>query len=170
ERGARFRELDQSVGNPSAIFQRWIAHPAQDAFWDAFNPTAEEYREIDLPILTITGIYDGDQPGALKHYREHLKHASAHARGRHYLIIGPWDHAGTRAPKLEFAGVTVGPQSLLDLGELHRQWYAWTLQDGSRPAFLRHNVCYYVMGAECWRYAATLEAVTARMYTLFLSS
>jgi putative CocE/NonD family hydrolase len=170
ERGAAYRELDQCVGNPSPIFQKWVAHPAQDDFWEAFNPTPEEYQQIALPILTITGIYDGDQPGALKHYREHLKHASPEARKRHYLIIGPWDHAGTRAPKAGFAGIKVGPESLLDLAELHRQWYAWTLKGGARPQFLRDNVCYYVMGADCWRYAQTLESVTHRKLPLLLVS
>ncbi len=170
EQGSAYAELDRQAGNPSGIFQKWIAHPAQDAFWDAFNPTMEEYQAIELPILTVTGIYDGDQPGALRHYREHMERASPEARKQHYLIIGPWDHAGTHAPKAEFAGVKVGPASLLDLGELHRQWYAWTMQDGARPPFLRNSVCYYVMGSECWRYARSLEGVTARTLTLFLAS
>jgi uncharacterized protein len=163
---------DQAFWNQQ--FRRWlergVAHPEQDDFWAAFNPTPDQYRQIELPILTITGIYDGDQRGALKHYREHLRHASAEARKRHYLIIGPWDHAGTRAPKTEFAGVKVGPQSLLDLAELHRQWYAWTMRGGARPPFLRDNVCYYVMGADCWRYAETLESVTRRRLPLLLAS
>jgi hypothetical protein len=50
-----------------------------------------------LPILTITGQYDGDELGALI-YRDHLINASSQARAKHFLIIGPWDHAGTRTP------------------------------------------------------------------------
>jgi len=46
---------------------------------------------LDLPILTITGMYDDAQPGALDHYRRHMAQASPAARARHFLVIGPWD-------------------------------------------------------------------------------
>ena len=170
ESGAPFKDLDSQLGSPSPVFQEWIAHPEQGAYWDQYNPTAEQYAAISIPILTITGSYDGDQLGALMHYREHLKHATPAARARHYLVIGPWDHAGTRIPKQEFCGIKVGPASLVDLAGLHRQWYAWTMQGGPKPGFLQKNVAYYVMGAERWRYADSLDAVTARSDPLYLDS
>ncbi|HLY18288.1 MAG TPA: hypothetical protein VKR61_13740 [Bryobacteraceae bacterium] len=61
-RNLPFRELDRIVGNTST----------------------------DIPILTITGHYDGDQGGAMQYYRDHMKYGSEAARARHYLIIGPW--------------------------------------------------------------------------------
>lgn len=170
EAGTPFAELDSMVGNPSTVFQEWIAHPHQDAYWDGYNPTSEQYAQLSLPILTITGIYDADQPGALKHYREHLKNASDAERDRHYLVIGPWDHAGTRLPKQEVARVRFGTESLLDLRQLHLQWYRWTMQGGPKPEFLRKHVAYYVTGAEQWRYADTLDSVTAEFAPLYLSS
>src|SRR5262249_25664970 len=124
----------------------------------------------DLPILTITGSYDDDQPGALEYYRQHLRHASRAAQARHYLIIGPWDHAGTRTPKPEVGGVSLGPSSLLDLHRLHMDWYNWTLGNHPRPEFLKKRVAYYVMGLEQWRYADTLEEVTVRWHDYFLGS
>lgn len=167
-----FRTLDTLVGDPSPIFQSWVAHPAMDAYWDAYNPSAEQYAKIDLPILSITGQYDGDQPGAMRHYREHMAHASAQARAQHYLIIGPWDHAGTRTPQAEVGGLRFGKASLLDLNDLHRQWYDWTMKSGPKPEFLKDRVAYYVLGegAEDWRYAATLDAVTAQAKPLYLAS
>ena len=104
------------------------------------------------------------------HYRQHMKYASAAGGALHYLVIGPWDHAGTRTPQTEFVGVKVGPASLVDLPRLHHEWYAWTLQGGPKPGFLQKNVAYYVMGAEEWRYADTLEEVTARSDSLYLHS
>jgi putative CocE/NonD family hydrolase len=167
-----FRELDAIIGNPSPVFQAWVAHPTRDAYWDAYNPSATDYARIDMPILTITGQYDGDQPGALAHYREHLANAPAAARAQHYLVIGPWDHAGTRTPKAEVAGLTFGKASVIDMNQLHKDWYDWTLKSGSKPAFLSDRVVYYVLGsgAEEWRHAPTLEAVTAQPKPLYLDS
>jgi uncharacterized protein len=167
-----FRELDTVVGNPSPIFQTWIAHPAIDSYWDSYNPTSEQFAKIDLPILTITGQYDGDQPGAMTFYREHLAHATPQARAKHFLIVGPWDHAGTRTPKADVAGLTFGPASLLDLNKLHKDWYDWTMKSGTKPEFLKNMVAYYVVGngAEDWRYADSLATVTGDQRPLYLDS
>ncbi len=170
ESGIPFKDLDTAAGNPSAVFQEWVSHPHQDAYWDSYNPTPEHYSRISIPILTITGIYDGNQLGALTHYREHLKNCPLAARAQHFLVIGPWDHLGTRVPKREFAGLKVGPASLVDLPKLHLEWYAWTMQGGPKPEFLQKNVAYYLMGAEKWRYADTLEEITVRTEPFYLQS
>jgi uncharacterized protein len=170
ESGTPFRDFDRALGNASLIFQEWVAHPNQDAYWDQYNPTADQIAKFSLPILTITGSYDADQLGALAHYREHLKHSSPEARARHFLVIGPWDHAGTREPAAEFCGIKVAPAGLLDLGKLHRDWYTWIMQGGDKPSFLQKPVAYYVMGSEKWRYSDTLEGITAQSRTLYLRS
>jgi len=168
--GRPFRELDVMVGHASALFQEWLSHPEPGSYWNAYNPSAEQYSHIRMPVLTITGSYDDDQPGALEHYRQHLCHASDTERKAHYLIIGPWDHYRCGSPDPEFGGLRFGPESLLDLQKLHREWYAWTLQEAPKPEFLHKPVAYYVMGAERWRYAESLEGITARYESLFLDS
>jgi uncharacterized protein len=170
ESGRPFKELDTIVGNPSPIFQEWIQHPHPDAYWDSYNPSAEQYAKLSIPILTITGSHDDDQPGALTHYREYMEHASPEGRARHYLVIGPWDHAGTRTPKAEVGGLKFGAVSLLDLNDLHREWYDWTMKSGPKPAFLKKRVAYYVMGSDEWKYADTLEDVSHSRRTLLLGS
>ena len=170
ESGTSYRNLDSFVGNPSPIFQEWVSHPDLDAYWDAYNPSNEQYAKLDLPILTITGMYDDAQGGALDHYSRHMAHASPTARARHFLVIGPWDHLGTRTPKQEFLGMRFGAASLVDLQKLHLDWYRFTMEEGSKPAFLQKQVAYYVSGAERWRYADSLEAITAEPRPFFLDS
>jgi putative CocE/NonD family hydrolase len=170
ESGAPFKELDSQLGNPSGSFQEWIAHPQRDSYWHRCNPTSEQLSGLSIPILTITASYDADQPGALMRYREHLKNAPEKGGARHHLVIGPRDHAGTRTPHAEIGGVKVGPESLLDVRKLNLEWYAWTLQGGPKPWFLQNKVAYYVMGAEKWRYANTLDAITDHSETYFLNS
>jgi len=112
---------------------------------------------------------DGNQPGALHHYRQHIKSAPE-AQSSHYLVIGPWDHSGTRIPRVKFCGIEAGPSSLSDLQQLQREWYSWTMGSGSKPDFLRDHVAYYVLGADVWRYAPSLEEVTQRYESLYLGS
>jgi len=170
EAHAPFAELDRYLGNPSPIFHTWIEHPAQDAYWDSFSPTREQYAKIDLPILTITGDYDGDQPGAMAFYRDYMQYGPASGKDRHYLIIGPWDHPGTRTPQAEVAGLKFGEASLLDMNALHKSWYDWTMKGGAKPEFLKDKVAFYMVGEEAWRYAPTLDKVTARSEAWYLDS
>jgi uncharacterized protein len=170
ESGRSFRELDAMVGHSSNLFQEWLEHPEPDTYWDMQNPTSEQYARLEIPVLSITGIYDDDQLGTLEHYRNHKANASAEASNEHYLVIGPWDHAGTRTPSAEFGGIRVASAGLVDLNELHRQWYAWTMQNGPKPGFLMGRVAYYVMQAERWQYADSLDEVTRGFQKLYLDS
>ena len=171
-----FKSLDSFIGNPSVNFQRVFKHPTQDAYYDAMVPTREQFQKITLPILTITGQYDGDELGALTYYRDHLANASPEVRAKHFLVIGPWDHAGTRTPTNEVAGIKFGPGAIVDLNDLHRQWYDWTMKNGPKPGFLKNQVAYYVLasgnsGANGeWKYADTLETLVANPKTFYLGS
>ena len=168
--GAAFRGFDSQMGNPSKIYQEWVSHPDVDAYWDTYNPTAAEYAALTLPILTITGMYDDDQPGALAHYSRYMQAASPEGKARHFLVIGPWNHAGTRTPQADFGGLHFGPASLVDLPQLHLDWYRYTMEGGPKPEFLKKAVAYYVTGAEQWRYADSLEAVTSKTVPFYLDS
>jgi len=167
-----FAELDKLIGNPSPWFHKWIDDPIPGPYYDAMVPSAEQYRRISMPILTITGHYDGDQPGAMEFYRRHMKDGTAAATAQHYLIIGPWDHAGTRTPRREVSGLRFGEASVLDLNKLHKEWYDWTMKSGAKPEFLKKRVAYYVVGpgAENWKYADSLDAIATETRTLYLQS
>ncbi len=165
-----FRELDQVVGNPSPSFQTFLQHPLVDDYWKQMWLTPQEYHQIDLPILTITGHYDGDQPGALHYYRQHMLYGNPEARSKHFLVIGPWDHAGTRTPNREFDGLKFGEASLVDMNNLHLEWYRWTMLDGPRPEFLKKRVAYYLMGAETWKYADWLDDIASERRMFYLAS
>jgi putative CocE/NonD family hydrolase len=168
--GRPLRDLDRLIGYESALFQEWLDHPHPDIYWDGYNLTADQYERLTIPVLTITGIYDDDQIGALTHYRLHLASAGKQGDVPHYLVIGPWDHAGTSTPSRTVGGLELGPESLVDVPDLHWSWYAWVMQNGPKPAFLRQSVAYYVMGAERWRYSDTLDGATALHETWFLDS
>lgn len=165
-----FKSLDTLVGNPNATFQKWMAHPAYDDYFKAMSPTPEQYAKIDIPILTITADYDADQIGALTFYKEFMQYASPSAKSNHYLIIGPWDHAGTRTPKKDVGGLTFGDACLLDMNALHKQWYDFTLKGSSKPDFLKNKVAYFVSNKNIWKYASSLDEIGKDKQSLYLNS
>jgi putative CocE/NonD family hydrolase len=168
EAGLPFKQLGAAFDVQNPCLAEWMKHPRQSDYWDRANPTPAQFADLTIPVLTLCGQYDGDQPGALEFHRQHLAHAGT--RANHYLVIGPWEHEEVRVPKPETSGFKLGPASVIDMLQLHRDWYRWTLDGGEKPAFLQKKVAYYVVGADRWRYADTLDGVTARHEALHLQS
>jgi putative CocE/NonD family hydrolase len=171
-----FKTFDSFIGNPSVNFQRILKHPTADAYYDAMIPTVDQFKKLTLPLLTITGQYDGDELGAMTFYRNHLANASPETRAKHFLIIGPWDHAGTRTPTDEVGGVKFGKDALVDLNDLHRQWYDWTMKNGAKPSFLKNQVAYYLIPSGNkgdngeWKYTNSYANLIANPKTLYFDS
>jgi len=170
-----FTELDAAVGVAAAddwwmsdaqgqhvpMMRMWLDHVGDEAFNLAAEPRSADYAGMNFPVLTATGFFDDDQPGALRYYRNHVKNAPAAAVAQHLLIIGPWDHGGTQAPQKEIAGLAIPENAVIDMKQLHADWYDFALGRGARPPLLRERVSYYMLGADEWRYAATLEAASS---------
>jgi putative CocE/NonD family hydrolase len=165
-----FSQLQQVVGTQWRQFSAWMEHLPHDPFWDHYGLPAGVYQAIALPILTITAHYDSCQRGSLNYCRAHERLGSPERVAHHHVIIGPWDHAGTRTPQREFGGLCFGEASLLDLNQLHKEWYDWTMKNGPKPAFLQKRVAYYLMGAEAWKYADDLGSIADTTKRLYLNS
>jgi putative CocE/NonD family hydrolase len=168
--GLPFSKLAELTGSNQKIWKRWLAHPFYDEFWEALTPAAEDYQDFDIPILTITGHFDGDQPGAMSYYTRHMRHGSESSSAAHYLVIGPWDHAGTRKPRQELGDLKFGENSVVDIDQLHVDWYDWVLKKKDRPELLKKRVAFYVMNAGEWRYEDRLEDVSDATMSWYLSS
>jgi putative CocE/NonD family hydrolase len=148
-------------GRKLSFIDMWLDHVGEEAFNLAAEPKAQDYARMDLPILSATGYYDDDQPGALHYYRRHIANAPAAAVAQHHLIIGPWDHSGTQSPAKEIEGISLPAAAVIDMEKLHADWYDAALGRGPLPALLRDRVAYFMMGADEWRYANTLEAASS---------
>ncbi len=167
---APFSQLDEVAGSTATIFQEWLAHAQPGAYWEKAAPSNEDYAQLHLPILSLTGLFDGAIVPTLEYVRRHAAVAAPEETARHFLLIGPWDHAGTRVPKPEIGGIRFGPHAMLDINELHRAWFAWTMEAADRPSLLKDRFLYYVTGAEEWRYASSVEAATNKRVPFFLES
>ena len=165
-----FFDLAKMAGIPNKVFERWVSHPDYDDYWKAMTPSPEQYAKMDIPILTITGYFDGDQPGAMNYYRKHMKYAAEEAKARHYLLFGPYNHGGTRHPAQKLGGFVFSQDSVIDMLELHKEWFDWVFKNGKKPEFLKDRVVYYMMGCNTWKSAGSLEKIADSIYSLYPSS
>ena len=169
-----FSELDDAIGSASddwwmadehgqklSLMKEWLNHVGDEAFNLAAQPKSQDYADMNFPVLTATGDFDDDQPGALRYYRNYVAHAQPTALAKTFLVIGPWDHLGTQHPEKEIDGISIPPAAVIDMNKLHADWYDWVLGRGPQPTFLREPVAYFMMGAGEWRYAKTLEAASS---------
>ena len=155
--GRAFEDLEDITGMKGTVFRTWLAHPREDAYWQAITPRPEDYARLRIPILTVTGLYDADQLGALTYYDRHMAHGAKEVTARHWLVIGPWDHAGTREPKAELGGLSFGPGAVMDMVELTRAWFDHVLKAGPAPGFLKDRVACFIAGRNTWVYASDLK-------------
>jgi len=153
--------MNDEHGQRLPMMTVWLNHVGDEAFNLAAEPKARDYAGMNFPALTATGFFDDDQPGALRYYRNHVAHAPDAAVARHYLVIGPWDHGGTQAPVQDIDGLHIPESAVLDMKKLHADWYDWALGRGPLPAFFHDRVAYFMMGADEWRYAATLPQASS---------
>jgi uncharacterized protein len=178
-----FHELDSAIGiaaddwwmldaqgKRKPMFEVWLDHVGDAAFNLAAEPKAESYARMNFPVLTVTGYYDDDQPGTLHYYRNYVAHAPAAAVAQLHLVIGPWDHAGAQEPTKMIEGAPIPESAVVDMQKLHADWYDHALGRGPLPPLLHANVAYFMLGADEWRYAKTLDSASSgKSLTLFLA-
>lgn len=140
--------MDEVMGRTNTVWREWMAHPNLDEFWKRILFTAEDFHGINIPILHVTGWYDGDQPGALYMYEGMVSHSPA--AEQQYLIIGPWGHIGTRWPRQNLGGMDFTPAALMDMDEVHLNWFDYWLKGLKNDVPTWKRTKYFVMGVNKW--------------------
>jgi hypothetical protein len=163
EEGLSFRDMGLAAGLPPDVLDWWLAHPAEDSFWQPVVPSRSDYASLDCPVLTITGHYDTAQPGALSYWK---RHRSNNSGARHHLIMGPWAHADTRNGSDHVGTLALGPNAAMPVLERQLSWLDWILRDGVAPDWLGEGVSYYVAGADLWCNDVDLQSPEHRKYHL----
>ena len=136
-------------------------------------PYKEEFARINIPVLQTAGYYYGGPGAAVYYFTEHLRY---NPKTEHYLLIGPYDHfeaqRGTRnafGQQTEFiSGYKRDPVTLLDLVELRYQWFDYVFKGAPRPAILQDKVNYEVTGANVWKHAPSIAAMSGSKLRLYL--
>lgn len=168
EQGRAYRALDTLAGRPgNTIFQRWLDHPTYDRYWQNMIPYRQDFARINIPVLTTTGYYDGGQIGATWYLREHLKY---NPTAKHYLLIGPYGHFGSQGyPDSVYNNYPIDPIANIPIHDIIYQWFDHILKGGPKPAILKDNINYEVMGANQWKHAPSLTNMSNHTLRLYLT-
>lgn len=166
ENGNSFRSLDSLGGQPNPIFQKWLAHPAYDSYWQSMVPTPVEYTKINIPVLSTTGYYDGSQIGAIQYFKLHTKY---NKNANHYFVIGPYDHwGGQRKPAKNLMGYEIDSIANISMMTLAYDWLDYILKGKPKPELLKNKFNYQVMGTNEWKHNSTLEKINNDTLTFYL--
>jgi uncharacterized protein len=92
-----FAELDDAVGiaqddwwmtdengQKLSFMKEWLNHVGHKAFNLAAEPKAQDYAQMKFPVLTATGDFDDDQPGALRYYRNYVASCAVDRTGEKF--------------------------------------------------------------------------------------
>jgi putative CocE/NonD family hydrolase len=170
--GRAYRDMEKIDGTPNPIFDRWISHPTYDAYWQSMIPYASDFSRIKIPVLQTAGYFFGG-PGAVVYYfTEHYKHDP---NANHTLVIGPYDHpGGQRGPvnalgdtAYDFAGYRLDPVALVDLQHLRYAWFDHVFKGAPKPALLADKINYQVMGANVWKHAPSIAAMSNEKFRFY---
>jgi len=140
---------DSVLGRRMRLYREWIEHPTLDAYWKRILFSAADFEALDIPALTVTGLWDGDQPGALFYWRGMQAHSPA--RDRQWLILGPWNHVQTYVGGKERIGaMPLGPGSNIDNLAEHLAFYDAFLKNNG-TGYTRPRARVFVTGSNRWR-------------------
>jgi putative CocE/NonD family hydrolase len=166
--GQAFITLDSLDKRSSPVFQEWLSNPSYNDYWHGAVPYQQEFASVNIPILTITGYYDGDQPGALYYLKEHEKY---NPQANHYLIIGPYDHEGAQGVQEDRVyNYTTSAAAKINVNRIVFKWFDYVLKGKEKPEILTDKINYQVMGLDEWQHAPSLASLSANHLIFYLSN
>ena len=160
--------MDEVFGRKMKIYQDYLEHPTMDDYWKQIRLQPDDFRNIELPVLHITGWFDGDQPGAMHYWRGMQQYSTA--RDKQYIVIGPWDHVGTFFGGPPFIGeMQFGPESMIDRLGLHLEFFDHYLK-GTSQHYDQPKARLYITGINEWRTYNAYPPREAKEMRFFLHS
>jgi uncharacterized protein len=166
--GRSYREFPTLPGRASAVFRSWLNHPSYDRFWQKWLPFGDEFAQINIPVLTVTGYYSAGETAAMYYFTQHHQHE---AKANHALLIGPYDdHTVEHGASSSLLGLTLDPVARIDPNDVRYQWFDHVLKGAERPALLSANVNYELAGANEWRHEPSLETLESKPLRFYLQA
>jgi uncharacterized protein len=164
--GRRYRDMGRLYGKHNPIFIRWLNHPSYDGFWQQMVPYREQFAQVTIPVLTMTGYFAASEPGDLYYFTQHHRY-NPHADDT--LLIGPYDDAMMQlGASASLHGYQVDSAALVDFRELRYQWFDYVFKGTAAPPLLKERINFEVMGANEWQHASSLDAMAGKSLKFYL--
>jgi len=160
------RTADERIGRTNTSWRKWLKYNFAN-YWKNYSLNGY-FPDLDLPVLHITGWFDGDQPGALYYYR-HMQTESP-AASRQFLLSGPWQHSGVWYPQQKLGDLDFGATSLHDAKALQLRWFDYWMKGEANGLLDEPRVKVFVMGRNQWREAAAWPIPGAQETPWYLHS
>lgn len=158
--------LDEAIGRPMPLYRKILSiRDSKFGFIIGQRLSAEDYKNINLPVLHITGWFDLLLPTVTEHWESMVKHSPA--KDKQYLIIGAWDHAQTfLGGKTSMGEMEFTADSVVDIMALHSMFFAHYLM-GAEESFDFPRARVYITGSNRWQDISTYpprETLERRLY------
>jgi len=124
-----------------------LAHPGYDNYWRAAEALTDTPQQMAVPNLLVGGWFDHTPDSVLRAYAELQTNCAPAARGKQWLIYGPWTHGGTGDAEqgiLTFDNTT-------NLFALELSYWDYQLRDQTNNAWAGQPfVQFYQPGDNVW--------------------
>ena len=148
-------------------FRDWLSHPDYDQYWKRWS-IEEQYREINVPILTVAAWYDIFLGGSLRNYVGMKRNGGTEAaRNGQRLTVTIGGHAGSGRKVGE---VDFGPAAEFDEDSVTLDWYDYLFYGAANHFASTKPVALFVMGANQWRDEDDWPLPRAKEVKLYLHS
>ncbi|MBO1255967.1 CocE/NonD family hydrolase [Alteromonas sp. 5E99-2] len=169
ESGRAFKDIDKIEGTPNPWFQKWLSHPEFDEYYQEMLPYQQDYSKINIPVLSVTGYFDGGQISAIDFLKRHYQY---NPNANHTLLIGPYSHGTAQGKPRKFHG-----NYKLDLVALSKdteqitfEWFDHILRGKPKPALLKDKINYQLMGSNTWQHVRSYNGLNLESITFTLAS
>lgn len=151
-------EIDQKAkGVRNDIFQDWIRRESAEDWKSA--ETIQDASKSDMPSLSISGWFDGDEIGT------QLRWASSKFKDR-WLVYGPWGHGQSLSSQI--GDLKIVPGKGPDTGQLELAFFAQFLRGEGLSLNQFPHVQAFALGANKWFQSETWPLPTAQPQKWFM--
>ena len=168
QNGIAYRKLDSIDGTSNPFFNKQLEHPTYDAYWQSMMPYKTDFSNINIPILSTSGYFDGAQIGTMHYLNEHYKY---NQNADHYLVIGPFGHLGSQyIPEKEISGYKIDSVAQINMTRLSFEWFDYIFKNAPKPELLKNKINFQVMGSNQWRHVSQLQEMSTDTLKFYFSN
>ena len=157
--------MDRAAGFSGQGWQDWLKHPPEDVYWDQLS-VEEIYPNINIPMLHMTGWFDGSLQGT--EYASRQATAQSKRPEEQWLIIGPWEHATIARHSQDPDDVSFGSEAFMDTLKIELRFFDYYLRGVGK--FVLPKAQLFDMGENVWHAYETWPPPETEMVPYYVDS